>query len=253
VRRSAGAGSRREDVPVIGATAAELRAVALAATDASGYFAAMYAGVTTRVAGAIARGDFEDGPRMDRFADTFASYYLRPLRRELAVPRCWQATWDVAGDPGLVIVQHLVLGINAHVNHDLAQTVVQLADETGDLQSVRVDFDVINDVLAATYHDVLANLDRVSRWVNSAARLGGGRAFNFSLRVAREQAWGAAVRMFPLDAGARAAYVHELDELVSVLAYLITRPGFPMSALAGLASRLEEHDPKVVTTALLGS
>ncbi len=48
-------------------------------------------------------------------------------------PRCWQASWDVAGDASLLIVQHLLLGINADVNHDLALAVVEVADQTGDL------------------------------------------------------------------------------------------------------------------------
>ena len=85
----------------------------------------------------------------------------------------------------MLIVQHLLLGINAHVNYDLPRVVVELADERGDLRSMRHDFDAVNDVLAATYAEVVKDLDRVSRWVNGAARLGGGRAFNFSLTLAR--------------------------------------------------------------------
>ena len=84
--------------------------------------------------------------------------------------------------------------------------------------SIRHDFDAVNDVLAATYVDVVKDLDRVSRWVNSAARLGGGRAFNFSLRLARARAWQAASAMYTLSADGRRAYADELDRVVSVLA-----------------------------------
>ncbi len=237
----------------IGATADQLRAMALAATDASGYFAAMYAGVTRRIAQGIADGRFDDGDRMDVFATAFASYYTRAREPGARCPRCWHACWDVVGDPNLLIVQHLLLGINAHVNHDLAQAVVEVAGPGGDLADVRGDFDAVNDILAETYDDVVRSLDRVSRWANLAASIGGGTLFNFSLRVARRQAWGAAERLHALDdEDERAAYVAELDRLVSVLAYLITRPPLPACPLLWFGRRLEERNPRTVTATLLG-
>jgi hypothetical protein len=229
----------------------QLRGIARAATDASGYFPALYARVTARVGERAAAGGFDDPARMDRFVACFAGYYVRAFEREVAPPRCWQATWDVAGQGDLLIVQHLLLGINAHVNHDLALAVVELADDAGDLAALRPDFDAINDVLAETYALVLRDLDRVSRWVNLAATLGGSRLFNFSLEVARDRAWGAAVRLHPLGPAERAAYRAELDDLVSVLAYLVTRPPPLVRPLVAVARRLEEHDPRRVTAALL--
>ena len=226
-------------------TVADLRAIALGATDATGYFPALYARVTTEIARSVASGAFEDGERMTRFATTFSSYYVRAFHREIPRPRCWQATWDVAGDGRLLIVQHLLLGINAHVNHDLPMAVV-------DVDAPHADFLAVNAVLASTYDVVLHDLDRVSRWTNEAARLGGGRLFNFSLRIARDQAWAASRRLLPLDAAGRQRYEGELDELVSVLAYLVTQPTFPVSLLVPLARRLENHDPVAVTRALLG-
>ncbi len=237
---------------MIADTTTELRTIALAATDASGYFPALYARVTARVGASIEAGSFADGPGIDRFATGFASYYAAASRDPQSRPRCWRASWDAARDPRLLIVQHLLLGINAHVNHDLPLAVVEIADERGDLLSIRPDFDAVNDVLAATYIDVVRDLDRVSRWVNGAARLGGGRAFNFSLRLARAQAWQAAERMYSLPDNRRGDYASELDRLVSVLAYLITQPSPVVRPLLSLARRLEEHDTTKVVTAMLG-
>ncbi|HEX9993644.1 MAG TPA: DUF5995 family protein [Acidimicrobiales bacterium] len=238
---------------MIGETAAELRAVALAAPDASGHFPAMYSVVTARIAAAIEEGRFEDGPRMDRFATTFARLYLRAHANRAEAARCWRATWDVAGDRRLLIVQHLLLGVNAHVNYDLARAVVEVAGPGGDLAAVRPDFEAVNDVLADTYSTVLRDLDRVSRWVNLAASMGGGRVFRFSLRVARDRAWDAAVRLHGLDEPGRRRYLAELDDLVAVLAYLVANPGPVPELAARLARRLEEQDPLVVTRALLGA
>src|SRR4051794_475798 len=236
---------------MIADVAASLREVATGATDASGYFPALYAGVTAQVAASIVHHGFADDDRMDHFATTFAGWYLRPRLGEGPISGCWQAAFSVCGDRRLLIVQHLLLGINAHINHDLPQVVVALADEAGDLQSIRGDFDRINDILATKQTAVLKELGAVAGWVNLATAVGGGRAFHFSLDEARKQAWGAATRMWPLDAAGRRAYVAELDRLVCVLAYLITRPVFPLSlAIPGLR-RTEQRDPRKVTAALL--
>jgi hypothetical protein len=237
---------------VIDETAAELRRIALASTDATGYFAALYSRVTSRIGAAIRAGTFADGPALDAFATRFATFYVDAFREPSSRPRSWAAAWDVATDSRLLIVQHLLLGINAHVNHDLPLAVVAAADERGDLASIRPDFDAVNDVLAATYVDVVADLDRVSRWVNRVARLGADRAFNFSLRRARAQAWSAATRIHPLDVAARQRAEAELDRVVPVLAYLITRPPPIVRPLLYLARRLEERDVGTVVTALLG-
>lgn len=237
---------------MIAETAEELRQIARASPDATGYFPALYSRVTTDVAAAVEERGFEDGRRMDRLATAFARYYTRALHRTIPRPRCWQATWNVVGDPNLLVVQHLLLGINAHVNHDLPQAVVEVARELGDLAAMRGDFDAINDVLASSYGRVVADLDRVARWTNEAGCLGGTAAFNFSLNRARRQAWGAAERLHGLDRDAAGGYVAELDHLVSVLAYLITRPAFPVNLLVVLARRLERSDPREVTAALLG-
>lgn len=158
----------------------------------------------------------------------------------------------MAGRKDLLILQHLLIGINAHVNHDLPQAVVDVAAATGDLQSVKGDFDAINDILGSMTTGLLKELDRVSRWANEAGALGGTRVVSFSLKAARQQAWGAAQRLFALPPAERPGEVAEIDRLVRVLAYLSSEPRPPANLLVGLARRLEERDPKQVTAALLG-
>lgn len=242
---------------MLSATIEELRSIALAATDASGYFAAMYARVTERIESAARDRAFDDGARMEAFARAFARWYVTPATsRDDPVgtePDCWRASFDVAADPALLIVQHLLLGINAHVNHDLALTVVEVAAARGDLGSIRPDFNAVNSILAETYDELLADLGLVSRWATRASAIGGGDAFNFSLRVAREQAWRAAVAMHTLDDLGLRSYEAELDRLVTVLAHQITRPPRLVRPLVWLARRVENDDAPSVTRRLLGA
>ena len=206
--------------------------MALAAGDASGYFPALYSRVTAQVAASIEAGTFADGPGIDRFATRFASHYIAAADDRLGCSRCWQACWNVAGDQRLLIVQHLLIGINAHVNYDLARAVVEVADERGDLLSIRRDFDAVNDVLATTYVDVVKDLDRMSRWVNSVARLGGGRTFNFSLRLARARAWNI------VSAGCGPVTIHPSAASAAIAGRMISTsslPSVPLSPAWGLS------------------
>ena len=233
-------------------TIERLRSAALEADDATGFFAAMYARVTDRVQTAINDGRFGDGEGMAHFARTFADWYLGASDGTRALPACWKAADDVSGDRALLIVQHLLLGINAHVNHDLPQVVVELAGGEASLKVLRPDFDAINDILAETQPDILRDLGGVSGWTQLAVSRGGGRVFNFSLGRARAQAWQSAERIHRLDDAARASEVAELDRLVGVLAHLITRPSAPISWLLAIPRWLEQDDPRVVTSRLLG-
>jgi hypothetical protein len=240
-------------VPTVEPTLERLRATARAADDATGYFPAMYSSVTAAVQRRLTAGEFADPARMSDLTTTFAGLYLDAVQDATRAPRCWRAGWAVADDPGVLIAQHLFLGINAHVNHDLPLAVVAVAERTGDLAALRPDFDAINGLLAAAYADVVQTLDRVARWTSEAAALGGGRLFNFSLVVARDQAWAAAERLHRLDAPARAAYVRDLDHLVSVLAHLVARPALPVRLLLPVLRRCEARDPRQVTAALLAA
>jgi hypothetical protein len=237
---------------VLEATIEELRSIALSAEDASGFFPAMYARVTHRVDQQISERRFEDPARMAGFARTFAEWYLGPAAGRRTVPACWEAPRRVVGDADLLIVQHLLMGINAHVNHDLPQVVVESTPDGTAIDALRPDFDLINDVLAATQPDVLRDLGRLSGWTQLAAWWGGARVFSFSLDRARAQAWTTAVRLHALDERLRPGYVAELDRLVTVLAHLVASPKRPLSWLLPIARKLEEDDARVVTRQLLG-
>jgi hypothetical protein len=240
---------------VLDDTIEELRRCALEADDASGYFPALYARVTDRVQQAVADGRFGAPAQCElvaRFARSFAGWYTRPRTGTPPIPRCWQASWDVAGDDGLLIVQHLLLGINAHVNHDLGQVVVGLVDDGHTLDEIRPGFEAVNTILGETYPLVVADLGRVSRWVGTAAAWGGGSLFNFSLRVARDQAWRLATRLSPLDADARRHEVAVLDDFVSGVAYVVVEPGWPATWIVPIARRFEDDDARHVSRTLLG-
>ncbi len=124
-------------------------------------------------------GHFVDNARMARFVVGFADRYLDARAEPSTAAKCWRGCFDVAGDRSLLIVQHLLIAINAHVNFDLPQAVVQLVDDGAELAAIRPDFDAVNDILAATYDDLLGDLDRVTRWTAQ----GGGPRWRLDLQL----------------------------------------------------------------------
>ncbi|MGW3820692.1 DUF5995 family protein [Streptomyces sp. NPDC005046] len=120
------------------------------AGDRVGYFAALYRQVTVEVRTAIHGGLFDDGARMDRFDTLFGNRYFDAYdawRRDRSGPRCWREAFGLLDDADTVIVQHLILGVNAHINLDLAVAAARTSPGE-DIHALRHDFLLINDILA---------------------------------------------------------------------------------------------------------
>lgn len=129
---------------------AEIVREATDAGDRVGYFAALYRQVTVEIRKAIHAGQFEDGPRMDRFDTLFGNRYFAAYdawRRDRSGPRCWRETFGLLDDGDTVIVQHLVLGVNAHINLDLAVAAARTSPGA-DIHALQHDYLLVNDILA---------------------------------------------------------------------------------------------------------
>lgn len=95
------------------------------------WFLATYARTTAAVGAAIDQGSFEDPGWVERWDVVFAQYYLRAHDASLhqpaggaAVPRPWAAAFAAPAEfPPL---RHVLLGINAHVNYDLPQAMLDV-------------------------------------------------------------------------------------------------------------------------------
>ena len=105
--------------------------------------------------------------------------------------------FEAAGRWRPIVLQHLLLGMNAHINLDLGVTASELADG-GSIDAVRADFDAVNDVLGELVDGCQGALGQVSPWLGLADRVGGSgdeTLIRFSLVAARRQAWSVAERL----------------------------------------------------------
>jgi hypothetical protein len=216
--------------------------------DRVGYFAALYRQVTLAVAAAIDEGVFDDGPRLSRFDAAFGGRYLRALRAHRAgadgVPKCWRLAFEACTGSGPVIVQHLVLGVNAHVNLDLAVAAAQTCP--GDaIDDLKGDFDRINTILAAVMGRLDPTLAEFSPLMGGLDAVLGRldeEILGFKLNKARAEAWEAAVLLAHQPAPARPATERMLDRYAAGLARLVLAPPWPVPAALDVV-RFTERAP----------
>jgi hypothetical protein len=209
--------------------------------DRIGYFAAMYVAVTATVRQRAADGFFEDGPRMEQFVARFAGRYLDAhdaWRAGGPCPACWRIAFDAAGRWRPIVLQHLLLGMNAHINLDLGVTASELGGGAS-IDAVRADFDAVNDVLGELVDGCQGALGEVSPW------LGGGdeTMIRFSLAAARRQAWSVARRLAPMTGTERERAVEAVDATAARVARAVEHPGIPASAALLLVRVRERSRP----------
>ena len=220
-----------------------------------GYFAALYRRVTQAVAEGLAAGRFRDPQRLERLAVAFANRYFDALdgaRSGTGASRSWQVSFEAAHDPSLLILQQLLLGMNAHINLDLGVAVAEVCS-ADDLPAFRVDFDEMNAVLFSLVDTVQREVDELSPWLGLLDRVGGRtdeRIFEFSMKAARDEAWRSAQRLAALSGDDRSAAIAKLDGRVALLGRLVTSTPLLVGVAIWLIRRREERDPRVVIRAL---
>lgn len=212
-----------------------------------GYFAALYHHVTTALRTCIHRGDFDDAKRMERLAVVFFNRYLAAvdeLRAGQAPSGVWAVAFEAAESSHPIVLQHLLLGMNAHINYDLGVAVATVCD-AAELPGLRKDFERMNAVLASLLGDIEHDLTEIWPLLGVVHKLAGDLEdgiINFSMREAREYAWNLATTLAALPARRRAQKMAAVDREMTELGRLIYRPGLPLSLLIKLARLSDPYD-----------
>lgn len=218
------------------------------AGDRIGFFAALYRQVTVKVRDGIAAGVFDDGPRMQRLDVIFASRYLDALatfRHGGRPSGCWLLSFQAAASRPPLILQHLLLGINAHINLDLGIAAAQTAPGP-QLAGLQGDFNRINDILAGMIAQTTTDVDEVSPWIRLLDRVDPrveDGLIRFSLDRARANAWSVATRLSHLDAAQWPQEIDVLDNWATVLGNLVLHPpGLAYNAALAAIRARESND-----------
>ncbi|HEY2975450.1 MAG TPA: DUF5995 family protein, partial [Pyrinomonadaceae bacterium] len=194
-----------------------------------GYFATLYRNVTIKIKEGIAAGVFDDGPRMERLDVAFANRYLAALesfRQNQPVSNCWRVAFQTASNYWPLIIQHLLVGTNAHINFDLGIAAAGIAPGA-QLPTLREDFDRINNILGGMILKVRTDVEGLSPWIKFLDQLAPtteDKIINFSLNKARASAWLVATMVNSTPPEKLGTKLSILDDGVAMLASLIGSP-----------------------------
>jgi hypothetical protein len=201
-----------------------------------GYFAALYERVTTNVRRALVAGNvFQDNPRMERLDVVFANRFLAAWDAHVSggqPSQSWRVAFSMLGDPGPLVVQHLLVSMNAHINLDLGIAAATIAPSPEALQSLWPDFKMINEVLSRLVKVVEDELGQISPRLQRIEDIAPGledRLFDFGIDVARDFAWALAQDLGSTEPGGWAAIIATRDAQVAALG----RALYPLHGIPG--------------------
>jgi hypothetical protein len=193
-----------------------------------GYFAVLYRKVTIRVKNGILQNEFEDNRRMEKLDVLFANRYLdayHSWQTSGTCSRSWMETFTASRRSGHIVLQHLLAGINAHINLDLGIAVVDTVGNAP-LESSRADFDAINRILMELLDEVKQNIAAVSpvfKWLMPLAKNADEKFIQFSIQVARDGAWTFAEQLYSNKIN-RTGCIAERDQTIATLATALLNP-----------------------------
>ncbi len=207
--------------------------------DTAGYFAALYRKVTIRVKEGIANHEFEDGPRMEKLDVIFANRYIdawAAWKSNLPVTDSWKKSFDLTTHYWPIVLQHLLMGMNAHINLDLGIAAAQVSVNTN-INALQNDFNKINTILSSLVNDVqnkLANIWPTLKWILQKTKKVDDFMVDFSMQLSREGAWQFAVSLAGHQGNALAGLIAARDLKIAEKTKIITHDGFIVSLVLGI-------------------
>ena len=201
-----------------------------------GYFAALYRRVTMQVRADIAAGVFDDGARMEQFDVVFANRYLAAYaayETQTHATASWQYAFESSTNGWLTVLQHLLLGMNAHINLDLGIAAEEVS-RNADIEALHTDFDRINAILESLVSEVEARLEAIFPmlfWMLKATGQADTFLVKFSIETARDGAWAFAKTLAALPEEGRAAAIVARDGRITEIGLLVTQPGAMVSTI----------------------
>jgi len=197
-----------------------------------GYFAALYRNVTTKVKEGIENNFFDDCPRMEKLDIVFALRYLDAYyawQKKEVVTQSWQKAFELSTNNQPIVLQHLLIGMNAHINLDLGIAAAEVS-KNKNINDLENDFNKINDILSSLVNKVqndLAEMWPTLRKIMQMTKKVDDFLVDFSMKLARDGAWKFAEILAKAPENSIGKLIEARDLKVAGKAGLITNPGFP--------------------------
>lgn len=208
----------------------EIISEALKRNSSAGYFASLYRKVTIKVKEGIASGYFDDCQRMELLDVTFANRYLNAYQAFLQnqpVTESWRKTFELSDQYWPIVLQHLLMGMNAHINLDLGIAAAKVT-KNKELAMLEKDFNRINDILSSLVHEVQGDLSAVWPALKYLLKWSGkidDYLVDFSMKLARDGAWKFADQFHQTPENEHEIAILNRDRKVASKVNVILKPG----------------------------
>ena len=156
--------------------------------------------------------------------------------------QAWQVAFEAAVKNDWIVLQHLILGINAHINLDLGIAAAEVCAGKN-INVLQNDFDRINDIISNLTNGMKKDLAEICfpvRFLNDIKEE--KVVINFSIATAPKAAWANAVVLSLMDSGQQITYIQTLDLQVSKIAQGILKPGFFVNLFLKIAGIFESDN-----------
>ncbi|WP_297096602.1 DUF5995 family protein [uncultured Draconibacterium sp.] len=198
--------------------------------DTLGYFAVLYQKVTIKVKEEIENNYFDDGLRMEKLDVVFAKRYIDAYfawKKNRPITQSWEIAFTEASNNNLLVVQHLLLGMNAHINLDLGIAAAEISNNNN-IADLEDDFKRINEILASMVDEVQQGLSsiwpflrKLLLWLGQVDNM----LVDFSMKIARDGAWKFAKEIATIEEAGWPETIKIRDKKVANKTLLITDPG----------------------------
>lgn len=231
---------------------AEVEEVFRSRGDRRAVFATAYGLITREIVERANGGTFEDAAWVERYLVAFAELYRSSLCAHLEgdfenVAQPWRIAFDVSSEGRGLVIQDLLLGINAHIRHDLPLALEKVGVDPSRRQKY-VDHTRVNEALEATtgrvqdqiaeyYARGLGVLDDLLLFLDEEIA-------QVAFRTSREEAWSHGCNIAEaVTPEKRAEMVRALETNASLSARRIIEPNGRMPWLIDFLGYLENRFP----------
>lgn len=158
------------------------------------------------------------------------------------------AAFDACNNNKLIVLQHLILGVNTHINLDLGIAAAETSpgESIYDLQK---DFEKINAVIASltqAVQETLCNIWFPLRMIGKIVNNRQEAVLNFSIATARKTSWANAIALSIAGNEAKNNYINIMDNTVVSVAQRVINPGIATSFLLRPVRIMEDKDVRKI-------
>ncbi|MEM7032949.1 MAG: DUF5995 family protein, partial [Chloroflexota bacterium] len=150
----------------------------------------------------------------------------KAYRDQKPLTAAWQIAFESAPRWRPIVLQHLLLGMNAHINLDLGIAAATVAPGAK-LASLQDDFNKINAILETLVDDVKNELSEIWYPLALLNRLMDNTQdtiINFRMKRARDEAWQFAQALAPLNEKDQINLINDQDRKANIRGQLVAYP-----------------------------